>query len=96
MAEIEDVAGRGPEGLDHPPCGGTHLRRRCEECDRIEVALKRKAARRVIDAFGAAPGHVFNLGHGILQKTPIDSVAALVDEVRTYSRALRQKSAAKA
>ena len=51
----------------------------------------RKAARRTIDAFGAAPGHVFNLGHGILQKTPIDSVAALVDEVRTYSRTLRSK-----
>ena len=46
----------------------------------------RAAARRVIDAFGSAPGHVFNLGHGILQKTPIDSVAALVDEVRTHSR----------
>ena len=54
----------------------------------------RKAARRVIDAFGAASGHVFNLGHGILQKTPIDSVAALVDEVRTYSRAARRNSAA--
>jgi uroporphyrinogen decarboxylase len=40
----------------------------------------------VIDEFGAAPGHVFNLGHGILQKTPLDSVAALVDEVLTYSR----------
>jgi uroporphyrinogen decarboxylase len=46
----------------------------------------RAAARRVIDEFGRAPGHVFNLGHGILQKTPIDSVAALVDEVLTYSR----------
>jgi uroporphyrinogen decarboxylase len=45
----------------------------------------RGAARRVIDAFGRAPGHVFNLGHGILQNTPVDSVAALVDEVRTYS-----------
>jgi uroporphyrinogen decarboxylase len=45
----------------------------------------REAARRVIDAFGRAPGHVFNLGHGILQNTPVDSVAALVDEVRTYS-----------
>ena len=45
----------------------------------------RDAARRVLDAFGRAPGHVFNLGHGILQDTPIDSVAALVDEVRAYS-----------
>jgi uroporphyrinogen decarboxylase len=46
----------------------------------------REAARRLIDAFGRAPGHVFNLGHGILQNTPVDSVAALVDEVRAYSR----------
>jgi uroporphyrinogen decarboxylase len=49
----------------------------------------RAAARDVLDAFGAAPGHVFNLGHGILTQTPIDSVAALVDEVRTYSARLR-------
>ena len=54
----------------------------------------REAARRVIDAFGDAPGHVFNLGHGILQKTPIDSVAALVDEVRTYSGSREPKSSA--
>lgn len=46
----------------------------------------RAAARRVIDEFGRAPGHVFNLGHGILQKTPIDSVTAVVDEVLTYSQ----------
>jgi uroporphyrinogen decarboxylase len=50
----------------------------------------RGQARRVLDAFGAAPGHVFNLGHGISQHTPVDSVAALVDEVRTYSRQLRR------
>jgi len=49
----------------------------------------RREARRVLDAFGPAPGHVFNLGHGISQHTPVESVAALVDEVRTYSRKLR-------
>jgi uroporphyrinogen decarboxylase len=53
----------------------------------------RAAAREVIDAFGPAPGHVFNLGHGILTKTPIDSVAALVDEVRAYSARLRRQPA---
>ena len=46
----------------------------------------RAAARRVVDEFGSAPGHVFNLGHGVRQKTPIDSISALVDEVLTYSR----------
>jgi uroporphyrinogen decarboxylase len=54
----------------------------------------RAAVRRVLDAFGSAPGHVFNLGHGIAPQTPIDSVSALVDEVRTYSRVLRQKGPA--
>ena len=49
----------------------------------------RAAVRRTLDAFGPEPGHVFNLGHGILPGTPIDSVSALVDEVRTYSRQLR-------
>ena len=52
----------------------------------------RAAARRVLDAFGCAPGHIFNLGHGISPQTPVDSVAALVDEVRTYSQKLRQES----
>jgi len=45
----------------------------------------RAAAREILDAFGAEPGHIFNLGHGILPKTPVDAVAALVDEVRAYS-----------
>src|SRR4051812_25790642 len=55
----------------------------------------RAAARSVLDAFGAAPGHVFNLGHGISPQTPVDSVSALVDEVRTYSRRLREKAGAR-
>lgn len=50
----------------------------------------RSEARRVLDAFGHGPGHVFNLGHGISQFTPPESVAALVDEVHTYSMKLRR------
>ena len=57
----------------------------------------RREARRVLDDFGAphanaaAPGstHIFNLGHGISQHTPPEHVAALVEEVRHHSRALR-------
>jgi uroporphyrinogen decarboxylase len=55
----------------------------------------RMAARSVLDAFGPAPGHIFNLGHGIAPQTPVDSVSALVDEVRTYSRRLREKASAR-
>jgi uroporphyrinogen decarboxylase len=46
----------------------------------------REAARKVVDSFGTEPGHVFNLGHGLQPRTPVESVAALIDEVRTYSR----------
>jgi len=46
----------------------------------------RAAARRVLDAFGPAPGYIFNLGHGIPPTAPVQAVAALVDEVRAYRR----------
>ena len=48
----------------------------------------RSEVRRVIDAFGPVGkgGHVFNLGHGINQFTPIENVQILVDEVHEYSR----------
>jgi uroporphyrinogen decarboxylase len=49
----------------------------------------RAEARAVLDSYGDHPGHVFNLGHGISQFTPPDSVAVLVDEVHRHSRALR-------
>jgi uroporphyrinogen decarboxylase len=42
-----------------------------------------------IDTQGHAGGHVFNLGHGISQHTPPESVAVLVDCVHEVSRHLR-------
>ena len=43
-------------------------------------------ARKVLDDFGAHPGHVFNLGHGISQHTPPDAVTVLVETVHSHSR----------
>ena len=53
----------------------------------------RGEARRVLDAYGSGPGHVFNLGHGISQFTPPESVSALTDEVHTYSMKKRATGA---
>ena len=50
-------------------------------------------ARHVVDAYGGEPGHVFNLGHGITPDASIDTVGAVVDEVRTYSEKLRRPEA---
>jgi uroporphyrinogen decarboxylase len=40
-----------------------------------------RATRQVLDAFADRP-HIFNLGHGILQDTPIDHVEQLIAEVK--------------
>jgi uroporphyrinogen decarboxylase len=41
----------------------------------------------VLRRAGGRPGHVFNLGHGILPSTPVESVRAVVERVReTTSR----------
>jgi uroporphyrinogen decarboxylase len=42
---------------------------------RVDDILQRAAGR---------PGHIFNLGHGILQNTPVDTVKAVVDMVHEY------------
>ncbi|RJG02723.1 uroporphyrinogen decarboxylase [Noviherbaspirillum sedimenti] len=47
---------------------------------------------KLLQSFGApGNGHVFNLGHGISQFTPPESVAVLVEAVHAQSRALRQQ-----
>ena len=46
----------------------------------------RERALAVLDAAGDAPGHIMNLGHGILPETPIASVEALVAAVAERER----------
>jgi len=40
-----------------------------------------QAAQKVLARAGGRPGHIFNLGHGILLETPVDNVKRLVDFV---------------
>jgi len=42
-------------------------------------------ATEVLAAAGNRPGHIFNLGHGVLQQTPVENVRFLVDFVREAS-----------
>lgn len=41
-------------------------------------------ARQVLDEVAGRPGHIFNLGHGIIPETPVDNVKALVEFVHNY------------
>jgi uroporphyrinogen decarboxylase len=50
--------------------------------DRASVLREAKA---VLDAADGRPGHIFNLGHGIVPQTPVDNVKALVDFVHENS-----------
>jgi uroporphyrinogen decarboxylase len=48
-------------------------------------SIVNREARKVLQAAGGRPGHIFNLGHGILPTTPEDAVRALTDFVHTQS-----------
>jgi len=50
--------------------------------DRETIAER---ATKVLDAAAGRPGHIFNLGHGVLQQTPVENVRYLVDFVREKS-----------
>ena len=45
----------------------------------------RSQTKRIMDHAAGRPGHIFNLGHGILPETPVDNVIALVDMVHELS-----------
>ena len=46
--------------------------------DRETIRIK---AQEILDAVAGKPGHIFNLGHGIVPQTPVDHVRYLVDYV---------------
>jgi uroporphyrinogen decarboxylase len=45
----------------------------------------RRAAQAILDGAAGRPGHIFNLGHGVHQETPVENVKALVDIVHELS-----------
>jgi uroporphyrinogen decarboxylase len=48
-------------------------------------ALIRERVREILARAGGRPGHIFNLGHGVLPETPPEHVQALVDAVHELS-----------
>jgi uroporphyrinogen decarboxylase len=54
------------------------------------INLIKKEVRRILHQAQGRPGHIFNLGHGILPDTPVENVAALVDMVHEYSSRLNR------
>jgi uroporphyrinogen decarboxylase len=53
---------------------------------RSEPAAILSAAGRILESYGAGPGHVFNLGHGITPDIPVDHVKELVRFVQQESQ----------
>ena len=50
--------------------------------DQATVAAQ---AQLILDEAAGRPGHIFNLGHGIIPETPVDNVKFLVDYVHEHS-----------
>jgi uroporphyrinogen decarboxylase len=49
------------------------------------VSEIRKRVKEVLDMAEGRPGHIFNLGHGIILGTPVDNVRAVIDAVHEFS-----------
>ncbi|MEZ4296380.1 MAG: uroporphyrinogen decarboxylase family protein [Polyangiaceae bacterium] len=45
----------------------------------VDIAVRR--AKHIIREAGGRPGHIFNLGHGIVPEVPVDTVKAVIDAV---------------
>ena len=46
----------------------------------------RRQVRAILDRVAGRPGHIFNLGHGVLPETPVDDAIAMVEMVHEMSR----------
>ncbi|MCA9100887.1 MAG: uroporphyrinogen decarboxylase [Planctomycetales bacterium] len=51
--------------------------------DRTQICRR---AQIVLDQAADRPGHIFNLGHGVLQQTPVENVVDLVEYVHQHSK----------
>ena len=52
----------------------------------------RAHVRRILEQAAGRPGHIFNLGHGVLPATPVEHVIAMIEDVHALSRGVRPQS----
>ncbi len=52
----------------------------------------RSEVRSILKCYGPHPGHIFNLGHGILPDVPVSHAKALIDAVKEMSREFHENS----
>ncbi len=94
---LDDVAQLGVDVIAfdwRTPLGSTWQRLGCKavqgNMDPIvlcaDAATVESQAQAVLDEAAGRPGHIFNLGHGIIPETPVDNVKRLVDYVQSSSR----------
>ena len=84
------VRGRAPSGRAAwlAPRSSEESKKRHSQWQRLDAGRISAAqqAQQVLDEVAGRPGHIFNLGHGIIPETPVDNVRFLVDYVHEHSR----------
>jgi len=50
----------------------------------------KEAATETLDAVGSQPGHIFNLGHGVIRTTPVEHLQRLTDWIHQYTSSYRR------
>ena len=55
----------------------------------VSVESMKKEVERILKSTQGRPGHIFNLGHGVLPETRVDNVIALVDMVHECSSRIK-------
>ncbi|MEE8312558.1 MAG: uroporphyrinogen decarboxylase [Candidatus Binatia bacterium] len=101
LLELQAEAGASVIGVDHRMRIGEAFERFPNlavqgNLDPVVLMADREIVRtrtlELLEEVGGRPGHIFNLGHGILPATPVDNVIALVDTVHEASAARIAKS----
>jgi len=76
--------------------GGKAIQGNLDPC--VLFASKEKImeeTERILERYGSGPGHIFNLGHGILPNTPPENARYLVDRVKELSIKYHERAVSK-